>query len=115
MFAELCFCVVTETGRLQQPRILTCETLAMFYVKCSILSQKTQEKRRTILKRAEQYVKEYRIAERDEIRLKRQAKKNENFYVPAQPKLAFVIRIRGYVCFKNSWDNYGSLHILYFA
>lgn len=50
-----------------------------------------------IFKRAEKYIKEYRTKERDEIRLARQAKKAGNFYVPAQSKLAFVIRIRGYV------------------
>jgi len=53
-------------------------------------------KRVTIFKRAEQYVKEYREKERDIIRLKRQAKQHGNYYVPAEPKLAFVIRIRGY-------------------
>jgi large subunit ribosomal protein L7e len=54
-----------------------------------------REKRLTIFKRAEQYVKEYREKERDIIRLKRQAKQHANYYVPAEPKLAFVIRIRG--------------------
>ena len=53
-------------------------------------------KRQTIFKRAEQYVKEYRQKERDLIRIKRQAKQHGNFYVPEEPKLAFVIRIRGY-------------------
>ncbi|KAI9564934.1 hypothetical protein GHT06_008675 [Daphnia sinensis] len=48
-----------------------------------------------IFKRAEKYIKEYRTKERDEIRLARQAKKAGNFYVPAESKLAFVIRIRG--------------------
>ncbi|KAB1729391.1 hypothetical protein FNE60_29875, partial [Klebsiella pneumoniae] len=48
-----------------------------------------------IFKRAEKYVKEYRSKERDEIRLARQAKHQGSFYVPAEPKLAFVIRIRG--------------------
>jgi len=48
-----------------------------------------------IFKRAEKYVKEYREKERSEIRLKRQAKNNGNFYIPAQPKLSFVVRIRG--------------------
>jgi len=52
-------------------------------------------KRREIFKRAEKYVKEYRTAERDVIRLKRQARSAGNFYVPAEAKLAFVIRIRG--------------------
>merc|ERR1719234_534188 len=54
-----------------------------------------KEKRKVIFKRAEQYVKEYRSKERDEVRLRRMAKRNGNFYVPAEAKLAFVIRIRG--------------------
>jgi len=54
-----------------------------------------KEKRGVIFTRAENYVKEYRSKERDEIRLRRMAKKLGNFYVPDQPKLAFVIRIRG--------------------
>merc|ERR1712020_659969 len=33
--------------------------------------------------------------QRAEIRLKREAKKNNGYYVPAEPKLAFVMRIRG--------------------
>merc|ERR1719229_2216807 len=53
------------------------------------------EKRGVYFKRAEQYVKEYRAKERDEVRLGRMAKRNGNFYVPAEAKLAFVIRIRG--------------------
>ena len=40
-------------------------------------------------------MKEYRQQERDEIRMKRMARKHANFYVPAEAKLAFVIRIRG--------------------
>merc|ERR1712203_972254 len=39
--------------------------------------------------------KEYKAKERDEIRLQRMAKRDGNFYVPAEAKLAFVIRIRG--------------------
>merc|ERR1711945_11834 len=39
--------------------------------------------------------KEYRERERDELRLTREAKKSGDFYVPAEPKLAFVMRIRG--------------------
>lgn len=53
------------------------------------------KKRKLIFKRAEQYVKEYRARERDEIRLARQARNKGNYYVPAEPKLAFIIRIRG--------------------
>lgn len=53
------------------------------------------KKRREIFKRAEKYVKEYRLKERDEIRLNRQAKNRGNYYIPGEAKLAFVIRIRG--------------------
>ena len=54
-----------------------------------------KEKRRVIYKKALTYAKEYRAKERDEIRLRRMAKRDGNFYVPAEAKLAFVIRIRG--------------------
>ncbi|KNE60742.1 60S ribosomal protein L7 [Allomyces macrogynus ATCC 38327] len=52
-------------------------------------------KRQVIFKRAEQYVKEYRSAEREQIRLKRVARQAGNYYVEGEPKLAFVIRIKG--------------------
>jgi len=38
------------------------------------------------------------MKERDEIRLARNAKKAGDFYIPPEPKLAFIIRIRGYIC-----------------
>ena len=44
-------------------------------------------------------MKEYRQQEKDEIRMKRMGRKHANFYVPAEAKLAFVVRIRGYVEF----------------
>lgn len=46
-------------------------------------------------KRAEQYVKEYRDQATEERRMKRVARRAGNFYVPEQPKLALVIRIKG--------------------
>jgi len=54
-----------------------------------------KEKRRVVYKKAEKYAKEYRAKERDEVRLRRMAKRDGNFYVPAEAKLAFVVRIRG--------------------
>jgi len=51
--------------------------------------------RREIFKRAEKYVKEYRAKERNDVRLRRQAKNAGNFYVAPQPKILFVIRVRG--------------------
>lgn len=61
----------------------------------SNVSQAQKSKRQVIFKRAEQYVKEYKQKEREEIRLRRVAKSKGDFYVPAQPKVAFVIRLRG--------------------
>ncbi|GAA5842540.1 hypothetical protein JCM3766R1_002622 [Sporobolomyces carnicolor] len=55
----------------------------------------SKAKRQVIFKRAEQYVNDYKKQEREEIRLKRQAKANGDFYVPAQPKVYFVMRIKG--------------------
>ncbi|KAJ2786191.1 60S ribosomal protein L7 [Coemansia javaensis] len=61
----------------------------------AILKKERRQKRQIIFKRAEQYVKEYRQLESAEVRLRRQAKQAGNFYVPAQPKLAFVVRTKG--------------------
>jgi len=55
------------------------------------------KKTKKYFKRAEAYVKEFRMKERDEIRLARNAKKSGDFYIPPEPKLAFIMRIRGYV------------------
>ena len=41
-----------------------------------------KDKRKDIFKHAEQYVKEYWQKERNEILLKRKAKKSKNFYIP---------------------------------
>merc|ERR1712154_187700 len=48
--------------------------------------KKAQLKKGIIFKRAEKYVREYKA---------RQAKKMGNYYVESEPKLAFVLRIRG--------------------
>ena len=64
--------------------------------KAKTIGHKKQVVRRKIIfKRAEAYVREYRKREKDEVRCRRLAKKQGNFYVPDEPKLAFVIRIRG--------------------
>lgn len=55
----------------------------------------SKEKREVIFKRAEKYVKEYRDAEREKIRLSRLSRKEGSYFVPAEPKLVFVIRIKG--------------------
>ncbi|CAD6996879.1 60S ribosomal protein L7 [Ceratitis capitata] len=52
-------------------------------------------RKRENLVRAEKYQAEYLRDERREIKLRRLAKKRGQFYVPADAKLAFVIRIRG--------------------
>ncbi|KAI4187478.1 MAG: hypothetical protein LQ346_005486 [Caloplaca aetnensis] len=59
------------------------------------LKKARKEKRGVIFKRAEAYVKEYRDAEREKIRLARLSKQDGSYYVPAEPKLVFVVRIKG--------------------
>jgi 60S ribosomal protein uL30 len=51
--------------------------------------------RKDQFKRAEKYAAEYRASARAEVRFRRQAKNLGNFYVPPQPKVLFVVRIRG--------------------
>jgi 60S ribosomal protein uL30 len=57
--------------------------------------KKRKATRRTIFKRAESYVKEYRTKERSLVRSRRQAQNAGNFFVEGESKVAFVIRIRG--------------------
>ena len=57
--------------------------------------QSNKEKRGIIFKRAEKYVKEYREGEREKIRLARAAKQDGSFYIPAEDKLIFLVRIKG--------------------
>merc|ERR1711915_553039 len=71
-------------------RVQTARTIAAQKKKKAL-----KAKRRVVYKKALTYAKEYRAKERDEIRLRRMAKRDGNFYVPAEAKLAFVIRIRG--------------------
>mmetsp|Transcript_7329 Transcript_7329/g.19114 ORF Transcript_7329/g.19114 Transcript_7329/m.19114 type:complete len:239 (-) Transcript_7329:172-888(-) len=58
---------------------------------------KAAEKTEKIFKRAEKYMAEYKQKERDEIRMRREAKAAKSIYVPPEAKLAFVIRIRGII------------------
>ena len=60
-----------------------------------VFRKKRRTGRKLAFKRAEQYVSEYLSKERSLIRFRRQAKAAGNFYVEGEPKLAFVVRIRG--------------------
>jgi Ribosomal L30 N-terminal domain len=51
--------------------------------------------RETIIQRTAEYVKDYLNTEKEQIHLKRLAKKEGNLYVPPEPKLVFVVRIKG--------------------
>jgi len=53
------------------------------------------KRRREAFKRAAIYAKEYSVADANLIRAKRQAKNNGNYFREADPKVAFVVRIRG--------------------
>jgi len=54
-------------------------------------------KRAKMFKSAEKYIKEYRAEENSLIRFRRQAKAAGNFFLEPEPKIAFVIRIRGII------------------
>lgn len=57
--------------------------------------QANKEKRAVILERNATYQQEYEAAQRAVIDAKREAKANGSYYVEAQPKLVFVVRIKG--------------------
>jgi 60S ribosomal protein uL30 len=71
------------------------EKLVSYQQKAAALRKQRTQKRKTVFKRAEQYVKEYRATEKSLLNYKRQAKRSGNFFVEPEQKLAFVIRIRG--------------------
>lgn len=72
------------------------EKLAAERASQAITDKKNRKaKRQVIFKRAETYVKEYRATEREQIRLKRQARKAGNFYVSPEARLILILRIRG--------------------
>ncbi|KAK2104081.1 60S ribosomal protein L7 [Saguinus oedipus] len=52
-------------------------------------------RRKLIYEKAKHYHKEHRQMYRTEIQMARMARKAGNFYITAEPKLTFVIRIRG--------------------
>jgi len=65
-------------------------------LKASLLvRKKNRERQREIFRRAESYVKGYRRQQRDLLRIKKLAKVQGNYFVPDEPRLAFVIRTRG--------------------
>ena len=47
-------------------------------------------------------MKEHLEKEREEIRLRRVAQAAGNYYIPEQPKVYFVVRIKGWVLFVNN-------------
>jgi large subunit ribosomal protein L7e len=59
------------------------------------IRKKNGKRRAEAFKRAEQYIKEYRSQERSLVHFRRQARNTGNFFIEPEPKLAFVVRIRG--------------------
>jgi len=60
-----------------------------------VAAKAARKTRATIYKKAERYVKQYRAREKNIIRRKRQAKNAGHFFIESQPRVVFVIRIRG--------------------
>jgi len=59
------------------------------------ISKKAAASKETAFKRAEAYVKQYRDQEASLVTMKRAARKAGTFYVEPEPKLLFVMRLRG--------------------
>merc|ERR1712054_437575 len=60
-----------------------------------VAKKERKEKRISMYKSAEKYVKEYRALAKQRVRMHRQAKAAGNHFVDSEAKLAFVVRIRG--------------------
>ena len=74
----------------------TLEKIRAARANAQVKQRKTlKDKRKVIFKRAEAYVKEYRAAEHDVVRRKRQVKSHGGYFIPAESKIGFVMRIRG--------------------
>jgi len=58
---------------------------------------KKRSDKKTFIANAEKYAAEYAAAEKEAVDNRRAAKANGGFYVPAEPKVALVIRIRGII------------------
>ncbi|KAL6659105.1 hypothetical protein ACP70R_003145 [Stipagrostis hirtigluma subsp. patula] len=57
--------------------------------------KKALESRKIVFARAKQYAQEYDAQEKELVQLKREARMKGGFYVDPEPKLLFVVRIRG--------------------
>lgn len=64
-------------------------------VRAAANKKKTAVTRKLIFKRAEAYAKEYKDKASQVVRMKRQAKNSGNYFMPAMPKVLFVIRVQG--------------------
>merc|ERR1719233_2183327 len=65
------------------------------FMQAKVKAQTIRKMRSKIFTRAEKYIKEYRLLEKQEIELNRQARSEGSVIVPAEARLAFVVRIRG--------------------
>lgn len=76
-------------------RKLAAEARAKLLKRRATAVEKSKKRKIEITAKAAKYAKEYRLKETELIQKKRAAKKAGNFYIPDEPRLAFVIRIRG--------------------
>lgn len=68
----------------------------VFHVSYTLQAKADKRKlRQKYFTRAEAYIKKYRTMEKEQLRLKREAKAQGTVLVPAEARLAFVIRVRG--------------------
>lgn len=76
-------------------RALAAKRKARLIQKKSLLTKARKETIKRIIEKTILHLKHYRRLEREETSKRRSARIAGNYYVPAEPKLALVIRIRG--------------------
>ena len=76
-------------------RALAAKRKATLIQKRSLITKARKETVKKIIAKTIQHLKHYRRLEREEASKRRAARNAGNYYVPAEPKLALVIRIRG--------------------
>ncbi|KAJ1650038.1 60S ribosomal protein L7 [Dispira simplex] len=86
--------VLPPENRLKKQRLSEKQLAAKLNAEAKARVQR-RATRKVIFKRAEQYAKEYAARERSEIAQRRVARATGTFYVPAEPKVVFVLRIKG--------------------
>ena len=91
----LCFRAKSVPENILKKQARDAKLLAFHKAKREAAKKDRVAKRKTATEHAKKYAEEYEAADKAEIEAKRSAKAAGNYYIPAEAKIAFVIRTRG--------------------